>query len=97
MYHGGIRPEQTENIILQVNQFSRLIPSKTGYMRDPEEITLDIPMEHISLDGGNVLFLYVLPWIEEYPILKIKGKILRPAHFRDIGVTLLQIKIEENV
>ena len=96
-YHGGIREGQSENFILQLNDFVKVIPSVSRHMRDPEEISIEVPVDKFFLDRGNILFLYVLPWIEEKPQLIIDGKIKKPAHFRDVGVTILQIKIEEDV
>ncbi|AEH45140.1 hypothetical protein Thein_1272 [Thermodesulfatator indicus DSM 15286] len=96
-YHGGIRKGQPENFVVQINNFVQVIPSISRYMRDPEEISLEIPIDEVYFDKGNVLFLYVLPWVEERPQLILDGKVKKPAHFRDVGVTLLQIKIYEDV
>jgi len=96
-FHGGIRKGQPENFVIQINNFMQVIPSISRYMRDPEEVSLKIPIDQVYFDRGNILFLYVLPWIEEKPQLILDGEIKKPAHFRDVGVTLLQIKIEEDI
>jgi len=94
-YHGGIRDGQSENFFIQFNGFSAVIPSKTRRMRDPQEITINIPIEKVKLNRENVFYVYVLPWIEEKPQLRQNGQIKKPIHFRDIGITHIEIKIEE--
>jgi hypothetical protein len=94
-YHGGIRAGQNENFVLQVNDFSVTIPSKTNAMRDPAEVPIEIPIKAIYLDRPNYLFVYVLPWLEAGPILDLEGKHIRPAHFRDVGIINLGLIIEE--
>ncbi len=94
-YHGGIRAGQSENFVLQINDFSVNIPSKTRAMRDPTEVAIDIPLASIYFDRPNHLFVYVLPWIETGPILELEGKRLPPAHFRDIGIIKVGLFIEE--
>ncbi len=42
-----------------------------------------------------IYFIYVLPWIEEKPVLKLKSTVLTPIHFRDIGITYIALKIVE--
>lgn len=95
MYHGGIRPGQSENFVLMINEYQTTIPSKSYAMRDPQEIVLDIPISAVQLDRSNYLFLYVLPWEEAKPALSIDGKKIRPVHFRDVGVISLGVEVEE--
>ena len=94
-YHGGIRAGQSENFVLQVNDFSTNIPSLTRAMRDPAEVAIDIPLNSIYFDRPNYLFVYVLPWVEAGPILEIEGRRIQPVHFRDVTIIKLGLFIEE--
>ena len=94
-YHGGIRAGQSENYVIQLNDFSANIPSKTRAMRDPAEVAIVIPLNSIYFDRPNYLFVYVLPWVETGPLLEAEGKQLQPVHFRDVGIIKLGLFIEE--
>lgn len=94
-YHGGIRPGQTENFEVIFNGFRKVIPSKTKRMRDPQDISIEVPSEHVRLHRENLFFLHVLPWTEAEPIRNTNGAIQKTRHFRDVGITYLSIKLEE--
>lgn len=94
-YHGGIREGQKENFILQVNEFSVEVPSRTRAMRNPAEVAINVPVNSLYFDRPNYLFVYVLPWVEAGPILEIEGRQVPPAHFRDVGIIKLGLFIEE--
>ena len=94
-YHGGIRPGQSENFVLKVNDYEAIVSSKTPSMRDPQEVVIDIPVSALKLDRSNYLFLYVLPWEEELPVYTKGEKPVKPVHFRDVGVISLQVAVEE--
>lgn len=94
-YHGGIRSGQSENFKLQFNNYSVDIPSRTRSMRDIQEIVIDIPVDQVAFDRNNLLYIYVLPWIEELPQLATENGVVKPAHFRDVGITHLEIQVVE--
>lgn len=94
-YHGGIRPGQSENFEVVFNGFQKAIPSKTSRMRDPQDIAVEIPSEHLRLDRENILFLHVLPWVEDEPVRLNESEAIYTRHFRDVGITYLAIKLEE--
>lgn len=94
-YHGGIRPGQKENFFLQVNEYFTEIPSRTRSMRLPAESSIDVPIKYLYFDRPNYIFVYVLPWVEAGPVLKLGQKRIHPAHFRDIGIINMGIYIKE--
>ena len=94
-YHGGIRQGQSENFILKINDYETTIPSKTRAMRDPVEVSIDIPLSVLHFDRPNYLSVYVLPWVEDAPVLKINNKDITPVHFRDVGIIKLGLSIQE--
>lgn len=94
-YHGGIREGQSDNFILQINDFASNIPSRSPAARDPAEVKIQIPIMSINFKMPNRLFIYVLPWFENGPILDLNGKKVKPVHFRDVGITGLEIIVEE--
>lgn len=94
-YHGGIRPGQSGNFRVRVNEFESIIPSTSKAMRDPSEVEIPIPPNAIHFDKSNYLFIYVLPWVETGPILKGKIPAVGPAHFRDIGIISIGVSVHE--
>lgn len=94
-YHGGLRAGQEENFFVRVNEFESIIPSATEAMRDPAEIEISIPIEHLNLNSSNHLYMYVLPWIEDGPRLSGDPKANGPAHFRDVGIIDIEIVLYE--
>lgn len=92
-YHGGIRPGQSENFRIGINEFESTIPSVSEAMRDPVEVEIPIPPDAIHFDKSNYLFIYVLPWIETGPVLKGKTPTVGPAHFRDIGIISIGVSV----
>ena len=94
-YHGGIRKGQEENFELQFNDYRISVPSKTRRMRDAQEISIPIPNKYVKFKKENILYLYVLPWVEELPQITKNGMILNPTHFRDVGIIYLAVKLEK--
>ncbi|PLX66681.1 MAG: hypothetical protein C0602_11480 [Denitrovibrio sp.] len=92
-FHGGLRPGQSENYYFQINDYVSLIPSKTYSMRDKQVSEFNIPIESINFDKSNSFCIFVLPWIEDNPRTTISNEVIKPVHFRDVGITNIELII----
>jgi len=83
-YHGGIRPDQSQNFALMLNGNIHEIKTISFNMREKEVVRTDIPLGHINFKQENIAALFVLPWQEDGPRSFETDN--GPVHFRDVGI-----------
>lgn len=90
-YHGGIRPGQSNNFAVLINNHIRELETKSQNMREKEVICIDIPIDDPKFKEENIVGIFVLPWQEDRPKSFETNK--GPIHFRDVGIVNVYFKV----